>query len=194
VFTAIICYNPSFFPKWNDEVTVETWGSGIDRFYALRDFVVRSRTRENLAVATSSWVIFDRATFRPQKLDRLRQRFPFRPGISALDANLEKLPPLTEGEIRSRAIVRFTDLDVNRHVTASRFMQWILDSFPTEVLENSTLRSFEINFMAEAQIGNEIAVMIQPVDAYYLCSIHRPNDQRELCRARLIWNTTSSPP
>jgi acyl-ACP thioesterase len=136
-----------------------------------------------------------KATFRPQKLDRLRQKFPFRLGISELDVKLEKLPPLTEGEIRIRNVVRFTDLDVNRHVIASRYMLWILDSFPAEILENSSLRSFEINFMAEARLGDRIAVSIQPFDGRYLCTINRDGDGRVLCRARLVWgNTSTSPP
>ncbi len=174
-------------PKWNDEITVETWGKGIDKFYALRDFVVRSSTHQRLVAATSSWLIIDRATFRPQKLDSLRQQFPFRAGISELDVKLEKLPPLTDGEIRSGNIVRFTDLDVNRHVISSSYMRWILDSFPAEILETRNLQSFEINFMAEAQMGDQITVRIEAIDEYYLCAISRDNDGRELCRARLIW-------
>jgi len=58
-------------PKWNDEVIVETWGKGVDRFYALRDFVIHSYIDEKLVVATSCWLILDRNSYRPQKLDKL---------------------------------------------------------------------------------------------------------------------------
>jgi medium-chain acyl-[acyl-carrier-protein] hydrolase len=183
-------------PKWNDEITVETWGKGIDRFFALRDFVVRSSTQEKLAVATSAWLIIDRTTLRPQKLDKLRETFPFHPGNSALDVKLQKLHPVTEGKIRTRSIVRYTDLDVNRHVIASRYMRWILDSFSADILEGCSLKSFEIDFLSEAKLEDEIAVAIQPDYEYYLCTISRESDGAELCRARLTWGdfSTSPPP
>jgi len=176
------------FPKWDDEVIVGTWGKAVDRFYALREFVIYSKNKEKLASATSSWLIIDRNKNRPQKMDRLWAEFPFQPGVSELDFELEKLPVLSIDGIQSRYGVRFSDIDINKHATASSYMQWILDSFPAEVLENKSLRSFEINFMAEAQLGDKISVSMEDEKESYLCTIKRDRDGREMCRARVAWN------
>ena len=175
------------FPRWNDRVIVKTWGKGLDRFYALRDFVICTDENKKLASATSSWLIIDQNKFRPQKLDKLLRDFPFEMGKNELDVKLEKIPPLSNGEINSQYTVCFTDLDINRHANASKYMEWILNSFPSEVLENKDLKSFEINFLSEAQLNDEISVSTELVDEFHLCRINRNKDGKEICRARVVW-------
>jgi acyl-ACP thioesterase len=186
------------FPKWNDEVVVETWAKGIDRFYAIRDFRILSESSEVLVATTSSWVIIDRDTFRPQKMDKLQADFPFRNGEHALNQKLERIPAL--GAVSSaddscpndqahRYRVRYTDLDINRHVIASRYVRWILDSIPEKLVSNRMLRSLQLNFLAEAKLGDAIRVALEPKDDSYVGSIQRESDGRELLRARLMWST-----
>ena len=91
-------------------------------------------------------------------------------------------------EQQSRFVVRFTELDINRHVIASQYMRWIMDSYPIKVLENEVLKSFELNYLAEAQLGDEIEVKIQSLEDGDLCSITRISDDAELCRARAVWH------
>ena len=174
-------------PKWNQEVRVEMWGKGVDRFLALREFVLISAGGEKLASASSSWLIIDRKTNRPQKMERLWVEFPFQPGVVEIDAPLDKLPHSDKAEIRTHHEVLFTDLDINRHLTASRYMEWILDGFPEEVLEKKYPYCFEINFMAEAGLHDLLSVSIAREKNSYLCAIMRDSDGKEMCRARVTW-------
>jgi medium-chain acyl-[acyl-carrier-protein] hydrolase len=176
------------FPEWNESVVVETWGKDIDRFYALRDFTIHSTMCKKFAAATSSWLILDRNTYRPQKLERLREKFPFQFGKHELDVKLGKIPaPVHEIE-HSRDVVHFTDIDVNKHVNASKYVQWIIDSFHVDVSVTRDLKSFEINFISEAKLDDEIIVSVESAQNQDLCTIKRAADDRELCRARLIWS------
>jgi medium-chain acyl-[acyl-carrier-protein] hydrolase len=174
-------------PRWDESITVKTWGSGTDRLYALRDFVVRSEAGEKVAEATSAWLILDRGTLRPQKVDVLRGLFPFANPEAALSRPFEKLRAPSAGLPQTRYAVRFTDQDVNRHVNAARYLEWILDSLDGEMLSQRDLHSMEINFLAEGRLGDEIAVTVEPVGATHVCSITRLQDGKELCRALLSW-------
>jgi len=175
------------FPQWNDQVVVETWGKDTDRFYALRDFIIHSTEGEKLVVATSSWLILNTETYRPQKLDRLREYFPFQFGRHELDVKLDKIHALVREQERSRYVVHFTDIDVNKHVNASKYMQWMLDGYSVEILEKKALKSFDLNFIAEAKIDDEIIVSVESAKKHDLCSVRRVTDSKELCRARLEW-------
>ncbi len=178
------------FPKWNDTVCVETWGKGVDRFFALRDFIIYSENEDKLASATSSWLILDKNTYRPQKLDALVEKFPFQFGKHELNIKLEKLPALTNFKSSCSDTVRFRDLDVNKHVNAAKYMQWILDSYPLEIIENKNVKSFEINFLLEALLGDTISMLIETKNEStltFLNSIVRKSDNKELCRARVKW-------
>lgn len=175
------------FPQWNDQIVVETWGKDIDRLFALRDFIIHSAEGEKLVVATSSWLILNKYTYRPQKLDKLKADFPFQFGRHELDVKLEKIQPPVQEQERCRYVVNYTDIDVNKHVIASKYMQWILDSYPADIFEKKNLKSFELNFITEAKLDDEIAVTSESTEKYDLCNIRRVADNKELCRAKLEW-------
>jgi acyl-ACP thioesterase len=179
------------YPKWDDEIITETWGKGADRIFALRDYTIHSDSDEKFAAATSNWLIVDRTTYRPQKLDFLLQHFPFEFGLHELDIKLEKLPPVSHPHVVSSNTVRFSELDVNKHVGAAKYVQWIMDGFPADVLDKHDIASFEINFVSEANVGDEIATVTDNLTGSpitVLTRVIRKDDSKELCKARVIFS------
>ncbi len=174
-------------PQWEDEITVETWGKGTDRLFGLRDFVVYSKSREKLLSATSAWLIIDRKTLRVQRIDSLKRNFPAQSDRSELDVKLGKIEGQSVPRTGLEYVVRYSDLDVNRHVNSSKYMQWILDSFPVEFSEKRSLDRFEINFLTEAMLGDRVIVSSGAAGDRYYCDVRREEDGAELCRALVSW-------
>ena len=175
-------------PRWDDELTIETWGKGIDKLFASRDFVIYSDAREKLISATSAWLIIDRKTLRPLRMETLKEQFPFQSERHELENKLEKIRARSVPGTNTEFKVRYSDLDVNQHVNSSKYMQWILDSFPVEILEGKNIKSFEINYLAEAQLDDRISVFIGPDAEQYYCVITRADDKTELCKAIVTWS------
>ncbi len=174
------------FPRWSEQIVIETWGKGVQKLYALRDFIITTASGEKLASATSAWLVLDRESHRPVRIDQMI--FPWTPGKSELDTDLQKVPELAEAsEERARFHVVFSDLDVNGHVTAARYLQWMVDSQPRELLEEKQPCSLELSFLAEAMLGDEVAVLSEGSDGHELCGVRRVSDRKELCRARMEW-------
>lgn len=174
------------FPRWSEQIVIETWGKGVQKLYALRDFIITTASGDKLASATSAWLVLDKDSHRPVRIDRMI--FPWTPGKSELDTDLQKVPELSEASVeRARFHTVFTDLDVNGHVTAARYLQWMVDSHPRAVLEEKQPRSLEVSFLAEAMMGDEVAVVSEGDDGRELCGVRRVSDQKELCRARIEW-------
>lgn len=67
-------------PGWRDQVILETWGKRVERLYALRDFTVATPAGERMASATSLWMVLDKNSGRPQRLDQEADGFPWMPG------------------------------------------------------------------------------------------------------------------
>jgi len=174
-------------PRWEEQVTVETWGKRIERFYALRDFVICAHSGERLAAATTAWMTLDSRSYRPQKLDDMKAEFPWNEERSEVETSLKKVGELSGGEARGSFRVCYTDIDVNRHATATKYLQWMLDSFPLEKLTARDLASAEISFLAEATLDDVVTVTVQADGAADLCDIRRASDQQALCRAVLAW-------
>ncbi len=177
-------------PAWGEQIAIETWGKGIDRFYALRDFAVHSTDGRKIASSASAWMILDKSSYRPQKLEQIKMDFPWVPGRHEIETELKKVPPVGSDVERSRFDVRYTDLDVNKHVTAARYLQWMLDSYPTAELEAHEPRSIEINYLAEARMGDQVSVCYERQQGFDLCVVSRALDHKELCRARIEWTSS----
>lgn len=174
-------------PKWDDEITVETWSKGTDKFFGLRDFNVFSEAGEKLVSATSAWLVIDRRTSRIQRINLERSDFPLQLDKHAIDTKLEKIDGREAVSTGFDHVVTYTDIDVNDHVNSSRYLAWMLDSFPRSVLEEESLKSFEINFLAEAQSGEKVYVNSADDSDYRYCEVVREKDGVGLCRARVVW-------
>ncbi|HUI29823.1 MAG TPA: acyl-ACP thioesterase domain-containing protein [Candidatus Acidoferrales bacterium] len=181
-------------PKWDDEITVETWGKGTDKIFGLRDFMVCSQSEKKFLSATSAWLIIDRKTSRIQRIDALDRKFPTQLYRDEIETKLEKIETRDADKTDFKHVVRSSDLDVNRHVNSSKYLLWMLDSFPAEYSEKKNLKSFEINFLSEAKLYDEIYVSSMRDESVlsggenFYCEVRRESGDAELCRARIVWN------
>ncbi len=174
-------------PKWDEEITVETWGKGTDKLFGLRDFTVYSQSGKKIISATSAWLVIDRKTSRIQRIDLEHSNFPVQLNKHEIETKLEKIEESETVRTDFEYVVKYTDIDVNNHVNSSRYLGWVLDSFPRSVLDEKGLKSFELNFLAEAQLGDGVHVLSANAGDYYYCEVERDRDGVELCRAKIIW-------
>lgn len=174
-------------PKWGDQVVIKTWGKRIERLYALRDFTVSAASGEKMISATSSWLVLDGTSGRPQRLDQKTDGFPWQPGREEMETNLKKVKKLQSGNRIAHFRVQFSDIDVNRHVNSSKYLQWMIDSHSQEHLEEAELKAVELSFLAEALPNDEVAVLSEGRSNSELCGVIRVSDNKELCRAQFEW-------
>jgi len=177
-------------PKWHDRLSIETWGKRIERLYALRDFRVSAPSGETLVSATSSWLILEKSSGRPQRFDAKADGFPWQPQKEEIETNLEKVAELQEGKQIAGFRVHFSDIDVNRHVGSAKYLQWFIDSHSLEHLEKATPQEISLSFLTEAIIDDEVLVFSNQGNDLELCSLTRANDKKELCRAQIRWGHT----
>lgn len=177
-------------PRFGDRVTVETWAKRTDRLYLLRDFAVSSASGVRLVSATAVWLIMDEGRGRPHRWDAQANAWPWLPGRDELQTNLQKVPELQDGAQVDTFRVHFSDIDVNRHVNATRYLQWIVDSHSQAQLEATELAEVELSFLAEALPNDEVVIYSEQRDGRELCAVRRAGDGKELCRARLAWRTS----
>ena len=173
--------------SWRDGLVIETWGKKIERFYALRDFAVRSQKGERLALATGAWMILNKENYRPQRLEQLMASFPWEVEKSELETKLRRIPESTNSQERKHYRVQYSDLDANNHVNAARYMQWVMDSYPRDIQEQRQLEAIEMSFLIEATMDEEIAVYFEQNEGQDLNTVKRVTDLKDVCRATVRW-------
>jgi acyl-ACP thioesterase len=134
---------------WNDEVVVETWPKDIDGLLYLRDYIVRNRKQEVVALATSGWLAIDMESRRPKNFEGINAEIlNYLSTRHAIRELPEKLPGFEEGAIFERMSTYF-DLDLNGHVTSTRYIDWMMDTQAVAFHRDHYPKRLSVNYMKE---------------------------------------------
>jgi len=183
-----IFLNMDQYPGWGDDIQITTWPSGIERVFAMRDFDIRQHG-ESIGSCVSAWIIIDTASRRPvrptsfaHQLNPVDKRIQIHP--------LNKLPELKKPQFEKQFTVRYSDLDINRHVNNVSYIEWLLECVPNIGRKDRCLVELEVNFLGEALFQDAILARCRLLDdtgSHAAHDVLRPSDGRELIRARTRW-------
>jgi acyl-ACP thioesterase len=178
------------YPGWGEKIKVKTWLAGMGRLFALRNFSIANSKGDILGNAKSAWLVLDLKNRRPQRIEpvfkHLLHLFDDLPSAE----EPKKLPAPVRSKMEKSYKVRYSDIDMHHHVNNTKYIEWILDSYPFEMHWKFHIHTFEINFLAESSHEDEISIHTEPLGdspPAFLHSVFRKGDGRELCRARASW-------
>lgn len=142
--------------KWNDEIIIETWPKDIIGLLYTRDFMLKDIKNNTIAKATTAWLPIDLETKRPKRKDSFDSDFfTYLMDKYAIKEPPEKLFEVKGGdpfEVRST----FFDIDLNKHVTSTRYVDWMMDTFSTDFHQNNYPKRLSINYLKETMPGEKI--------------------------------------
>jgi medium-chain acyl-[acyl-carrier-protein] hydrolase len=163
--------------KWN--TTSQLSNTGEEDYFA--------------AVAFKRWLVLDASTRRPQRVDKLLST------IQAEDRRVlkdepGKIPALTEEKTAPQSLglqVRWSDLDVNRHVNYVRYIGWILDAHPAELHQASVVTALDVNYLGEMDLRDIASIHGAATGRADYCHSIVRSDGQVVCRARTRWERTA---
>jgi medium-chain acyl-[acyl-carrier-protein] hydrolase len=178
------------YPGWGEKIKVKTWLTGMGRLFALRNFSITNSKGKIISTARSAWLVLDLKSRRPQRIEPLFKRILPLLDCPAEVEEPEKIPGSVHPKKENLFKVRYSDIDRHHHVNNTKYIEWILDSYPFEMHQKFHIHTFEINFLAESSHEDEISIHTEPLGdspPAFLHSVFRKGDGRELCRARASW-------
>ena len=176
-------------PRFGDTVEVETWPVGAAGRRALRDFTVRDGSGRPVADVTSAWYCLDIARRRPLPPEAWR-RDDWLPDRRAVDRDPGRIDLGDGPSVAETAVpVRWSDLDLNDHLTNTRYQDLVLESFDRDWLHGRALAEIELNFLAEGRYPDTIVCRRLATDSAdtWLHQLVSGNTGREIARARTVW-------
>lgn len=149
-----------FYSKtsWNNKLRLSTWPKGINRLFYLRDFEVEDDSKNSVARATSEWLIIDLQTRRPklyQPENNIFQENKDRHAITSLVAVL-KCPDSKYSAFSNKVV--YSDVDLNNHLTTTRYIDWMMDTFDLKFFEMVSCTDMILNFLREIPFGSKVLV------------------------------------
>ncbi len=144
---------------WNQDVEVETWPKTLDGLLYMRDYIIRDKAQNIIARATAGWLAIDAETKKPKILDAVEaEMFVHLKEKHALQESPVKLSATPEGDefdVKSS----YFDFDLNRHVTSTRYVDWMMDTFTIDFHKNHFPKKISVNFMKETLPGDMLHII-----------------------------------
>lgn len=178
------------YPKLGEKILLETWPSKFERFYANREFSIRDTQGNGLGKASSLWIFLNLDKKRPQ---RIPSHFEEVYGVTAKTAIADpfnELPTMTAVDGSTRFHVRRSDIDTNRHVNNTRYVEWMIEGIPEDLAREYQLTELEVIYKKETRYGMDIFSECQNVrreQPEYLHRILDENRETELALGRTVW-------
>lgn len=185
----------SNFPNQGEEIRLETWPKGIDKLFALRDFYIYNSENKVIGRATTAWLMVDTKRMRPQRPKFFVERIPSFKNEHALLEVPGKILEAEEKIFISDKKVKYTDIDINRHMNNVKYIELIIDSFPQDIFKKSRIESMQVNFLSEAKFGDKIKVFNgnrgykNSKDSFYLEGINARTSNR-VFKSSVEWTSS----
>lgn len=148
------------YPGVNDHYTVRTWISAVNRLFSERDFEILDGEGDIIGHSRTVWAVLDTETRSVADISRMEWVSALIPPHKNCPIEKPSRPrPLTDCRTEH---YRFTycDIDFNRHVNSSRYIELLLNRWSLEFHDRNRLTRFEIAYIHEAYFDEEVEVRL----------------------------------
>ena len=176
-------------PQWKETITLKTWGKLSEGLTNFRDYEMIDKNGNVIVAATSTWVILDFTTGRPQKAQHLPTHLYINEYKNAIVENAPKIKHLSfpENE-REYKPVLYSDIDVNQHVNNSKYLQFAIDALPFDYVQKHTLKEFYLNFTRQAKLSDAYSVQYEKIEeGNFIANIYLKEEGVELAKVQTVW-------
>ena len=144
------------YPKQYEKIQVQTWVENVMRMFTMRNFAIMDEEGKILGYARTVWAMIDLITRKPS--DLTQTNIP--DFICKKECPIEKSGkiPFLEGKPKEKFTIKYSDIDINQHLTSSKYVEHIIDAFNLKMFEKREIHRFEIEFMSEGKFGETISL------------------------------------
>ncbi len=159
-------------PKWKDIITVKTWICNLENSRSVRALEVFINDKKMIGAETF-WAVFNIMLRKPERLALPHEHFEKFESKRAtiLPFSLIKLPENIKF-ITSRNVFH-SDLDFVNHVNNVKYLEWCLDLIENFSSKNNSLLSFDMNFLKELSLNDEVDIEMFKFENVTLFSVKK---------------------
>ena len=140
-------------PEINQTVIVETWPHEKGRVDFDRDLKICSEDGEILIIGTSKWCVIDTIQRRLQRAENVNYNGEIFSAVNYEEPFAKITLPNVDLVLKFNYKVLFSDLDHNQHMNNTNYANLVASA-----VENEKYNHFEINFLNECKLNDNIAV------------------------------------
>lgn len=145
------------FPSNGERTDITTWVNEIGKVRTTRNMVVLDEKGVKIASAVTIWVMIDISSRRPVDIT---EHAGFMSAIIYKESPIEKPKRLASVEsiAEHNHKVAYSDIDLNCHTNALRYLEWMLNLLPYETFENRAISRLDLSFIRESYHGDDLTI------------------------------------
>jgi medium-chain acyl-[acyl-carrier-protein] hydrolase len=153
------------YPGFGETIKIQTWPKCRYKFFSIREFLIYNENGKLLYRVSTAWLLINVKTKRVTDIKALPQQIFYQPDRFAINEFPVKVIIEKEKLYLFSKTIRYTDLDINRHVNNTQYIELILDCYPPEFHKSNLLNSLTVSFVSESFYDDELDIMFAP-EAY----------------------------
>ncbi|MFO7978828.1 MAG: thioesterase [Bacteroidales bacterium] len=178
------------YPRYKEKIKIRTWLSSYSTVRGFRENLIFDAAGNIIGKAKGLWMFFDIRRRRPVPIyQEIIDQWSFDSSESIQHNISRKMDPLREAHDPRVFTVRQSDIDMYLHVNNVKYLQWLLDSIPDEVMEHSCMQFIEGRFLSEIQYGDKVVMLSErnTAENTFLHSVMIEDTGRICATAKTIW-------
>lgn len=148
-------------PKWQDKVVIKTWIESLHGANSVRNIEMYLDGKK-IVGATTFWAVLNTQQRKAEPLALPHDHFEKFPDRHATIKPTSRINFLRETEIASERKVMLSDLDIVNHANNVKYLEWCLDTMQPKPILKQELQSFEMNFLRELNLGDDVQINVFP--------------------------------
>ena len=147
------------YPKINQTYKITTWVVTTTRLYSDRAYAMFDIDGNILGYALSRWVAIDIDARKPVNLIQIFASKDPNTGVLPPIQGFKRLTPVDDVEIKFDYTFKYCDIDCNRHVNTTRYIEHILNLYSVDFFDTEMPVKFDIVFHHEAYFGDRVKIL-----------------------------------
>lgn len=178
-------------PVYGEKLKVKTQAVGLKKFYALRSYEIRDKDDEIIVEGNAIFLLINIEKRKTMRVPEILYKAYGIEGDMDGEFKLPRLTKINEFEIEKDIEIRYTDIDSNKHVNNTKYIDWAVESLSEEIVNNYILSNIQVIFEKECKYGDKIKVFTNIIKEENgdLTTIHKieNKDSKTLTRLVGVW-------
>lgn len=143
-------------PKYNDEIKAETWSRKIERLYAYRDFQLKDKEGNIIAIGTSRWIFVDTDRRRPVRLtEDIANLYESEFDKNVFEEEMEDIK-CEDYLFKKEYYIQRRDIDLNEHMHNLSYLDMAYEILPEDIYKNKIFDNVRIIYKKEIIYGERV--------------------------------------
>lgn len=179
-----------YFPKFSDEIKIQTWGKKQHKLYSIRDYLLFNLKDEIICRGTSAWLLLDSKSLRPKILPKLFPEIKMLDLKEALPDLPQKIIPSSKTDMIYTTQIRYSDIDLNQHANNAKYIELMLDCYDQEFHRKHSLKTLTVSYNGQSKFGEQIQLHKSKIDGtenIYYVDAKNLFTNKTVCQAIMEW-------